>query len=372
MPREDIALPDDLTMGNSDDLNSEADMDSALDDFLNSSDMLREAGVSTREEEEPVSDNAEDDDDLVDDESGDEEDEADGNDNLDDEDADDDDSDDDSTEDDDDEEEETDEIDWEFKVPVKIDGEQADVDLKELVKGYQTSQHLSKKGRELAQERETFETERAEEMSKVQETAKLLQAQTAIEENGLAKEYSELQERHKAAKKDGDKYEADQIKDEMEEIQQKHWTARERREKVAEALQKQEASQQTEHLQKQVEKFNQEINDYVPDFNEEKATQLREFALSKGIPEEVLQTLVDAKIIGAINEFMELSEKVSKGSAKRKAKAPRRPAATKKAKPASVKNRANQMKTSRNIQSGEASNDDIESALDALAGKYFN
>lgn len=349
------------------------DIDSALDDILGSSDILSQAaGLPTREELEDDADDADLEDDLEEDESGDEEDEADGDDTTD---EDDDDEDDDESTGDDDEDEGDDddgEIDWDFKLPIKVDGEESEVDLKELVKGYQTSQHLSKKGRELADERKEFEAKRDEEMAKVTETAKLLQAQSMIQENALAEEYKELDADIKAAKKDGDSYKVDKLKDRLEEVQAEYWKHRKTRERVAEAVKTQEENDAREKFAKQVEKFNEEIGDYVPDFNEEKATALREFAISKGIPEDVLATLADARIIGALNEFMELSNRVSKGSAKRKAAPKRRPTATKKAKPTAVKKREKSQATSKRLASGEATEADYESALDELVGNYFD
>lgn len=346
------------------------DIDSALDDILGNSEILSQAaGMPTLEEDEDEGDDADPDDDLGEDESSDEEDDDDGADTGDE--ADDDGDDDESTEDDDGDEDGADEIDWEFKLPVKIDGEESEVDLKELVKGYQTSQHLSKKGRELAEEKKQFEEAKQEEIGKVTQTAKLLQAQSMVAENALAEEYKELDADLKAAKKDRDSYKADEIQERMEEVQKKYWQSRKTREKIAEAVKTQEQTDAQAKFAKQVEKFNEEIVDYVPDFNEEKATALREFAISKGIPAEVLSTLADARIIGALNEFMELSEKVSKGSAKRKATAKRRPTTTKKAKPNSQKVAEKRKASSKRIASGEADEADLESALDELVGNYF-
>jgi len=44
-----------------------------------------------------------------------------------------------------------DDIDWEYKVPVTIDGKTEYVTLEEIRKGYSTDQHLSQKGRELGE-----------------------------------------------------------------------------------------------------------------------------------------------------------------------------------------------------------------------------
>jgi hypothetical protein len=358
-------------MGLSDDTASDNNLDLAFDDILNRSSVLGDAGISTSDGKDQGVDNASDDD-LDDDESSDGEDKADGDDTTG---EDDDVGDDDSTEGDDDDNDSDDDeegdIDFEFEVPVKVDGEESKVNIGELVKGYQTSQHLSKKGRELANERKEFEATRDTELKQVKEAAKVLKAQSAIQEESLAKEYSELQEAAKAAKKDGDRYKSDEIKDKMEEIQSEYWKARNTREKVAEAIAAQEAKVADEKFDADVARFNEEIGDYIPDFDAEKATAIREFAISKGIPEEVLSTLADARIIGALNEFMEISTKVQKGSAKRKAAPKRTPSTTKKATPTSEKRKAAQSKSSSRLKTGEADSNDVDSALDALVGKYF-
>jgi hypothetical protein len=368
MARSELALP----AGIADDQNSDIDVDSALDDLLDNSDMLQEAGISTRDDdEEAEADNAEEENDLLEDESGDEEDKAEGNDGTDEELEDDDDSDKDSTEDEGEDDSDDGEIDWDFKVPVKVDGEDSELELAELVKGYQTSQHLSKKGRDLADERKAFEAERTTETDRLVETAKILQAQNTYQETELSKEYAELDKDLKAAKKDGDKYKQDEISERVEEVKAQYWKARQTREKIEEGLRSHEESSYKKYLEDGMAKFNEEINDYVPDFNEAKATKLREFAVSKGISEDVLATLVDAKIIGALNEFMEISEKASKGSAKRKVAPKRSPSQTKKTKPASVKQSEKRRATSKRIQSGDADDADLDDALDSLVGKYF-
>lgn len=368
------ALPADLMGGSADDFNAGNDIDSAFDDILANSEVLGMAEDSTPRGEEDNVDNAPIDDLDEEDESSDEEDEADEDDasGSDDDEGDDDESteaDDDDEPSDDDEDEG--EIDYEFNVPIKIDGEDSEVNIGELVKGYQTSQHLSKKGRELADERKDFETKRDEEMNNVQEAAKVLQAQSSIKETDLANEYSELQESLKAAKKDGDRYKTDEIKDQMEDVQSEYWKARKTREKISEAVTAQEEKAETERFEKAMETFNSEIGEYIPDFTAEKATSIREFAISKGIPEEVLSTLADARIIGALNEFMELSTKVQKGSAKRKAAPKRTPSTTKKATPKSVKRKAAQSKSSQRIREGKGDESDLDTALDGLFDKYF-
>ena len=64
----------------------------------------------------------------------------------------------------------------EFKVTIKIDGEEQAIDINELVKGYSTDASLSKKGRELGQARKELEAERE---AKLQELDKVAQATNA-------------------------------------------------------------------------------------------------------------------------------------------------------------------------------------------------
>ncbi len=348
------------------------DIDSAMDDILGSSEILSQAGILPNSSNEDDDDNADTDEDLGDsDESSAEEDKADGE--EDDEEADDegDDSEEETTEDDESDDDDSEEIDWDYQVPVKIDGEETKVTLQELQKGYQTSQHLSKQGRELANERKEFEKAKKVELEEVVSAAKTLRAQSTIQEDSLAKEYADLQAKHKAAKKDGDKYEAEKISDKMEEVQSEYWRNRKTREKITESLTKHEEEQAAKDLEIGIAQFNEEIGDYIPDFNPEKAKAIREFAVSKGISEEVLASLVDAKIIGAINEFMELSQKVGKGQVKRKAKPVRKATPTKKAVPAKQKAAVKQKEVSNRLMKGELAEGDFDSVFEGIADKYF-
>ena len=80
----------------------------------------------------------------------------------------------------------------EFKVTIKIDGEEQAVDINELVKGYSTDASLSKKGRELGEARKELEAERD---AKLQELESMAQATGAVlhqAENAYAKQYHDL------------------------------------------------------------------------------------------------------------------------------------------------------------------------------------
>ena len=80
----------------------------------------------------------------------------------------------------------------EFKVTIKIDGEEQAVDINELVKGYSTDASLSKKGRELGEARKALEEERD---AKLQELEGMAQATGAVlhqAENAYAMQFTTL------------------------------------------------------------------------------------------------------------------------------------------------------------------------------------
>ena len=70
-----------------------------------------------------------------------------------------------------------DDLDLDAQVTVKIDGEELNVSFGDLIKGYQTDAHLSKKGRELGEAQKELDAEREQ---KMQEVDQLAQATAAM------------------------------------------------------------------------------------------------------------------------------------------------------------------------------------------------
>ena len=225
----------------------------------------------------------------------------------------DDDSDEDSTEED--ELLAEDEIDWDYKVPVKIDGEIQHVTLAELRKGFATDQHLSKKGREVSELEKELKSEYEKNISEVVELGQTLTVQLSADEQALAQQYHEIEANIEKARDEGDTYEVNELKDKRETIQKKYWEARNKREGLAEVIKKQQEEQLQQQVEVLMEQFNKEIVELVPDFDPQ---PIREFALSEGIPEELLDTIMDAKVVKFIDDYHKLKQKTSSGSAKRK------------------------------------------------------
>ena len=209
-------------------------------------------------------------------------------------------------------------IDWDYKVPVKIDGVEQHLTLEELRKGYATDQSLSKKGNKISEQRKEFETEQSTKLEELTGMATLLQEQLQGEENELAAEYHSFDEKIKEARKEGNTYELTELKDQRETAQDAYWNARKKREGVAKAVEEKQQAQLTLQNQQVFEKFNTEIATLVPTFKED-AEAIQQFALDEGIPQELLPLISDATVIKFIDDYRKLKQKATKGAVKRKA-----------------------------------------------------
>ena len=209
-------------------------------------------------------------------------------------------------------------IDWEYKVPVTIDGKQEYFTLEELRKGYATDKHLSQKGRELGELKKEVEKERSEKLNELVQLGTVFHQELSQQETELGSKYQTLSAEMEAAREIGDTYKARELKEERDLVQEKYWKARNSREeklkKVVEEIQVTQQKQQ----QLLVENFNKTIVDFVPDFSPTVAKSVREFAISEGIPEALLESVYDPAVVKFINDYRMLKTKAAKGEVKRK------------------------------------------------------
>lgn len=211
-----------------------------------------------------------------------------------------------------------DDLDLEAKVAVKIDGEETEVSFSDLIKGYSTEQHLSKKGRELGDARKELEEEYTQ---KVEELSSMSKASVAIlysNEQDFAKQYHDIEAKIEKAREEGDSFEMNNLKDERELVQKKYWDARNQREQLVEAVGKQTQEQEEKTWAEQLNYFNETIPTMIPDFNEETAQAIRQFALDEGIHPDVLDSIADPAIVKFVDDYRRLKTGVQKGAAKRK------------------------------------------------------
>jgi hypothetical protein len=265
----------------------------------------------------------------------------------------------------------TEDLDLDAKVAIKIDGKETEVSFSDLIKGYSTEQHLSNKGRELGDARKQLD---AEYKTKFEEINSLGQASAAVlyrEEQALAKEYHEIEAQIEQARKDGDTYEVNELKDKREQSQKNYWKARSDREGLVKNVQSQVEQQTTKQWNEQLEHFSKFIPEMIPDFNEKTAVAIREFAISEGISPEVLDTIVDPVIVKFVDDYRRLKQGVSKGTAKRKATVVKK-APVRKTKTRSQKEVDRETRIRQKAFSEDSSTDDQMAFLRGLANKSLN
>ena len=257
-------------------------------------------------------------------------------------------------------------IDWEYKVPVKIDGVELHLTLEELRKGYATDQSLSKKGNKISEQRKEFETEQSTKLQELSGMSNLLQEQLQLEENTLAAEFHSVEEKIKTARKEGNTYELSELKDERETAQEAYWGARRKREGIATAVkekQELEFSQQQEIL---AAKFNEDIAILVPSFVED-AEAINQFAIDEGIPQEMMAFINDAAVVKFIDDYRKLKTKATTGAVKRKATPKAKSAPIKKGSTRSSKDDKASSKVRSKVLSGSGSEEDQINFLKKLS-----
>jgi len=213
---------------------------------------------------------------------------------------------------------EEDDIDWEYKIPMKIDGELKYVTLEEARKGYATSQHLSNEGRKLGELKKEIEKEKAEVLSELVNIGTVLHNELSAVETSLQNEYAQLTADIDKAREGGDTYTARELKDKREVVQEKYWAARNKREEQIKGVSEQLIIQQNEAKKVMLAEFNKTIPTVIPDFNDKVAKSIREFALKEGIPDSLLSIVYDANVIKFINDYRKLKTASEKGASKRR------------------------------------------------------
>jgi len=265
----------------------------------------------------------------------------------------------------------TEDLDLDAQVLVKIDGEEVAVSFSDLIKGYSTEQHLSNKGRELGDARKQMEEEYN---SKIQEISTMAQASAAIlysQEQELSKEYHAIESAIEKAREEGDTYEVNELKDKREQAQKNYWAASKQRESLTENVSKQLEQQTAKQWEAQLNYFTETIPTLIPDFNEDTAMAIREFALEEGIAAEILDTITDPIIVKFVDDYRRLKQGVSKGQAKRKVTTVKK-APIRKAKTRTQKETTAAQRTREKALSGNATAEEQQDFLRSLAQRSLN
>jgi len=210
-------------------------------------------------------------------------------------------------------------IDWEYKIPVKVDGKVEYKTLEEVRKGFATNQHLSQKGRELGEVKKQVEEKANAQLNELVQIGTVLHEELTAVETQLATEYTKIVKQIEKAQEDGDTYTARELKEKRDDLQEKYWKTRTKREESAKKVVEKIQAKQREEQEKLLDQFNKDIVDIIPGFDEKLGKSIREFALKEGIPGEILNHVYDARIVRALNEYRLLKTAKESGVQKRKA-----------------------------------------------------
>jgi len=210
-------------------------------------------------------------------------------------------------------------IDWEYKVPVTINGKTEHVTLEEIRKGYSTDQHLSNKGRELGELKKQIEQERSEKLKELVEMGSVVHEELTAVETALGSQYHKLTADIDKAREEGDTYTARELKEQREQVQENYWKARNSREEKTKAIVGKLQEQQVEQQQALLKAYGENITKLIPDYSDKVAKSVREFAIKEGIPEALLESIYDPTVVKFINDYRKLKTAKETGEVKRKA-----------------------------------------------------
>jgi len=250
------------------------------------------------------------------------------------------------------------EIEWTYKIPVKIDGKEQHLTLEEVRKGYATAQHLSAEGRKLGELKKQVETERTEKLQEVIQLGSILNQEMTRAEDALQTEYNKITAEIDKARDDGDTYAARELKDKREGVQEQYWKTRNNREAGAKAIAEQWQSQQQEQQKEQLKKFHAEVKDKIPDFSEKVALSIRDFAIKEGVPEALLDILYDVNAVRFINDYRKLKTAKDRGEVKRKEAPAAKSVPSKKGTPISQREAASAQSQRSKVLSGQGNKSD--------------
>jgi hypothetical protein len=251
-----------------------------------------------------------------------------------------------------------DEIEWSYKVPVTVDGKTEYVTLEEIRKGYATDKHLSQKGRELGELKKQVETERTEKLQEIVTLGQVIHEELTQVESTYAAKYQKLKADIDKAKEEGDTYTARELKEQLEDTQEKYWAARNSRESKTKVVVEKLQAQQAEQQQVLLKQYKEKITDLIPDYSDKVAASVREFAIKEGIPETLLEAVYSPEVVKFINDYRKLKTLKDTGEAKRKATPSQKSIPTKKGTPQTQREREATTTARQKVLTGNGSKQD--------------
>ena len=200
----------------------------------------------------------------------------------------------------------------------KVDGEEITQPLSEWIASSATKQHLSQQGREIGEQKKALEEERNQKLRQIDQIGKALSATLYGNEMKAQREYNELSQKIAKAEESDDTYEIGELSKKRNQKQKEYWEARNGREAISKGVQEQQTAAQQNAFQNSVKRFQEEIPNVIPDWDDNVAKEVREFAIEEGLPEALVNVITDPALVKFVYDYKNLKNGVSRGAEKRK------------------------------------------------------
>ena len=266
--------------------------------------------------------------------------------------------------------EEEGELDMEYMVPVKVDGEESEVSMEELIKGYQTSQHQTKKGQELAEQAKQLEAQATEGNVFMDINSQLLEQQDQKDLAVLKQRKDVMDKMAKDGFVEGVDEDLSTLQYNFSNLKDEYQKRKAGRDEMTSKMEEAAGVQYQEAMTARVQDFQKEIVNHVPDWSQDIAEENYKFAIDFGLPEELVATITDPSIAKFIDEFRRLKSSASKGAVKRK-KAPVKKIPTKKNVPQDMKKKGKTSEARKRLSKGKGSDKDLKTLNDNIYDDIF-
>jgi len=276
-----------------------------------------------------------------------------------------------STQDDESEEIEEGELDMEFLVPVKIDGQESEVTIEELIKGYQTNQSQTKKGQELAEQAKQLEVEKEKSQIYQKISDDLLKQQDDRDLTLLKNKKAVMDKMAKDGFVEGVDDDLATLQYKYRSLEDEYNKRKEERSKITDQMIETQEEEFRETMKKNVEIFQKEIKTLIPDWSENIAKDNYAFAVGEGIPEEFVSTITSPVIAKFIDDYRRLKTSASKGAKKRK-KAPIKTVSAKKPVSKQNKLKSKSVDARKRLQKGKGTDKDLKILNDDIYESIFD
>lgn len=211
-----------------------------------------------------------------------------------------------------------DDIDWNYKIPVKVNGKVEYKTLEEVRNGFVQSTDSTAQAAKAEATRKELAAEREEKLASVTQLGALFFKELMTAEKSIQEDYTEVMKKIQEARQTNDSFALNDLKDKKEVLQERFNALRAKREAAAKAIAAETKKAADDRKSALLSQFQVDIATDLPGFNEELGIKIRDFAIKEGIPEAMLEEVYSAKVVKFINDYRLLKAKQTVGETKRK------------------------------------------------------